>query len=125
MYKGKLKTGEEVAVKVQRPFVLETVTVDLFIIRSATACDPSLLLALSHSISFLQPVIRSLLSMAGTVKALSASLVNCRKIGLFMRRFPQLQTDVVALLDEWAVHFFEELDYVHEVCPAPLRGVKS
>lgn len=34
MYKGKLKTGEEVAVKVQRPYVLETVTVDLFIIRS-------------------------------------------------------------------------------------------
>ena len=42
-----------------------------------------------------------------------------------MRRFPQLQTDVVALLDEWAVHFFEELDYVHEVCPASLRGPKS
>ena len=32
-----------------------------------------------------------------------------------MRRFPQIGTDVVALLDEWAVHFFEELDYVHEV----------
>lgn len=39
----------------------------------------------------------------------------CRKIGLFLRRFPQIGTDVVALLDEWAVHFFEELDYVHEV----------
>ena len=35
VYKGKLKTGEEVAVKVQRPFVLETVTVDLHIIRQA------------------------------------------------------------------------------------------
>ncbi|KAK8945872.1 hypothetical protein KSP40_PGU009559 [Platanthera guangdongensis] len=34
VYKGRLKgTGELVAVKVQRPFVLETVTVDLFIIR--------------------------------------------------------------------------------------------
>ena len=33
VYKGKLKTGEDVAVKVQRPYVLETVTVDLFIIR--------------------------------------------------------------------------------------------
>ncbi len=33
VYKGKLWTGEEVAVKVQRPYVLETVTVDLFIIR--------------------------------------------------------------------------------------------
>lgn len=39
----------------------------------------------------------------------------CRKIGVFLRRFPQIGTDVVALLDEWAVHFFEELDYVHEV----------
>lgn len=33
VYKGMLKSGEEVAVKVQRPYVLETVTVDLFIIR--------------------------------------------------------------------------------------------
>lgn len=34
VYRGRLKTGEEVAVKVQRPGVLETVTVDLFIIRN-------------------------------------------------------------------------------------------
>jgi hypothetical protein len=35
VYKGVLRsTGEEVAVKVQRPGVLETVTVDLFIIRN-------------------------------------------------------------------------------------------
>ncbi|KAL6976366.1 hypothetical protein U1Q18_025153 [Sarracenia purpurea var. burkii] len=35
VYKGRLKeTGELVAVKVQRPFVLETVTVDLYIIRN-------------------------------------------------------------------------------------------
>lgn len=33
VYRGRLKTGEEVAVKVQRPYVLETVTVDLYIIR--------------------------------------------------------------------------------------------
>lgn len=34
MYKGRLKeNGDLVAVKVQRPFVLETVTIDLFIIR--------------------------------------------------------------------------------------------
>ena len=25
---------------------------------------------------------------------------------------PQVQTDVVALLDEWAMRFFDELDYV-------------
>lgn len=35
VYKGRLKeNGDLVAVKVQRPFVLETVTVDLFIIRN-------------------------------------------------------------------------------------------
>ena len=33
VYKGRLKTGELVAVKVQRPHVVETVSVDLFIIR--------------------------------------------------------------------------------------------
>lgn len=34
VYKGRLKeNGDLVAVKVQRPFVLETVTVDLYIIR--------------------------------------------------------------------------------------------
>ena len=34
VYKGRLKTGEQVAVKVQRPYVLETVTIDLYIIRA-------------------------------------------------------------------------------------------
>eukprot|EP00879_Flechtneria_rotunda_P016505 GHRR01017273.1.p1 GENE.GHRR01017273.1~~GHRR01017273.1.p1 ORF type:complete len:546 (+),score=179.00 GHRR01017273.1:232-1869(+) len=69
VYKGRMKTGEEVAVKVQRPGVLETVTVDLYIIR---------------------------------------------KLGLMLKRFPQVTTDVVALLDEWAARFFDELDYVKE-----------
>lgn len=57
------------AVKVQRPGVLETVTIDLYIIR---------------------------------------------RFGLFLRRFPQIKTDIVDLLDEWAERFFEELDYVKE-----------
>eukprot|EP00803_Ostreobium_quekettii_P009098 evm.model.scf_330.1 EVM.evm.TU.scf_330.1 scf_330:441-5212(-) len=69
VYKGKLKTGETVAVKVQRPYVLETVTIDLYIIR---------------------------------------------RIGMFLKRFEQITTDVVALLDEWAARFFDELDYVKE-----------
>eukprot|EP01025_Chloroclados_australasicus_P040545 TRINITY_DN423_c0_g2_i11.p2 TRINITY_DN423_c0_g2~~TRINITY_DN423_c0_g2_i11.p2 ORF type:complete len:776 (+),score=103.02 TRINITY_DN423_c0_g2_i11:149-2329(+) len=69
VYKGKLKSGELVAVKVQRPYVLETVTVDLYVIR---------------------------------------------KIGVFLRRFPQITVDGVALLDEWAYRFFDELDYVKE-----------
>ncbi|MBD2774018.1 ABC1 kinase family protein [Iningainema tapete] len=33
VYKGKLKTGEEVAVKVQRPDLRERITIDLFILR--------------------------------------------------------------------------------------------
>lgn len=72
VYKGVLRsTGQIVAVKVQRPYVLETVTVDLHIIR---------------------------------------------QLGLFLRRFPSItaRADVVALLDEWAARFFEELDYVKE-----------
>ncbi|KAJ3672104.1 hypothetical protein LUZ60_006825 [Juncus effusus] len=70
VYKGRLKeTGELVAVKVQRPFVLETVTIDLFIIR---------------------------------------------KLGLLLRKFPQVSIDVVGLVDEWAARFFEELDYINE-----------
>lgn len=70
VYKGILReNGDVVAVKVQRPFVLETVTVDLFIIR---------------------------------------------KLGLALRKFPQISIDVVGLVDEWAARFFEELDYINE-----------
>lgn len=72
VYKGKLFNGKEVAVKVQRPYVLETVTVDLYIIRT---------------------------------------------MGLAFRKyFPDVtkRADIVALLDEWAARFFEELDYVKE-----------
>jgi aarF domain-containing kinase len=67
VYKGVLKeTGDIVAVKVQRPAVLETVSIDLYVLR---------------------------------------------KIGMFLKRFPAITTDVVGLLDEWAARFFEELDY--------------
>ena len=72
VYKGKLReTGEEVAVKVQRPFVLETVSLDLFLIRS---------------------------------------------LGQNLRKFPFLKdrTDIVALVDEFAGRFYDELDYVTE-----------
>ncbi len=37
-----------------------------------------------------------------------------RKLGVFLRRYPEIKTDVVALIDEWATRFFEELDYVNE-----------
>ena len=67
VYKGVLKeNGEVVAVKVQRPAVLETVSIDLYVLR---------------------------------------------KVGVFLKQFPAITTDVVGLLDEWAARFFEELDY--------------
>ena len=69
VYKGELMSGEDVAVKVQRPYVVETVSIDLYILR---------------------------------------------KVGVFLHRFRQIKTDFVALLDEWAERFFEELDYVKE-----------
>jgi len=62
------KTGQIVAVKVQRPGVLETVSLDLYL---------------------------------------------AREIGLLIRSFPALsdRLDAVALLDEFAYRFFQELDY--------------
>ena len=42
VYKGRLKSGETVAVKVQRPYVVETVSIDLFIIRWTALRSPSL-----------------------------------------------------------------------------------
>jgi aarF domain-containing kinase len=74
VYKAVLReTGETVAVKVQRPGVLETVSVDLFILRSVAV--------------FLQKTVGK---DDGT------------------------GTDFVAVLEEWASRFFEELDYQKE-----------
>lgn len=69
VYKAKLRSnGDIVAVKVQRPAVLETVSLDLFL---------------------------------------------AREIGLIVRKFPQIsdRIDAVALLDEFAFRFYQELDY--------------
>merc|ERR1719223_1216814 len=62
------ETGDQVAVKVQRPSVLETVSLDLYL---------------------------------------------ARELGLFVRNFPALvdRLDAVALLEEFAFRFFQELDY--------------
>ena len=82
VYKAKLrKTGETVAVKVQRPAVLETVSLDLYL---------------------------------------------AREIGLIARNFPQLtdRLDAVALLDEFAFRFYQELDYNLE-CENGLRIAKD
>lgn len=82
VYKGKLKaTGEEVAVKVQRPAVLETVSLDLCLMR---------------------------------------------KLGVQLRKFPFLKdrTDLVALIDEFAGRFYDELDYELE-CQNGIRIAKD
>lgn len=78
VYKATLKTtGETVAVKVQRPAVLETVSLDLYL---------------------------------------------AREIGLLARKVPALvqRLDPVALLDELASRFYQELDYKLE-CDNGLR----
>ena len=69
VYRATLRSnGDVVAVKVQRPKVLETVSLDLFL---------------------------------------------ARQLGLIMRNFPALsdRLDAVALLDEFAFRFYQELDY--------------
>ncbi|KAL9184320.1 hypothetical protein ACHAXT_002406 [Thalassiosira profunda] len=69
VYKATLRSnGDTVAVKVQRPQVLETVSLDLYL---------------------------------------------ARELGIFARRFPALsdRLDAVALLDEFAYRFYQELDY--------------
>ncbi|CAM6084874.1 unnamed protein product [Calypogeia fissa] len=70
VYKGRLReTGEVVAIKVQRPGVLERISRDLFLLRSGA---------------------------------------------YFLQAIPNLNTDLIALLDTWAVRFFDELDYIQE-----------
>jgi aarF domain-containing kinase len=69
VYKATLRdTGDLVAVKIQRPAVLETVSLDLYL---------------------------------------------AREMGLLVRRIPALvqRLDPVALLDEFAFRFYQELDY--------------
>jgi len=67
VYKGKLRaTGEVVAIKVQRPFVLETVSLDLYLFR---------------------------------------------QVGGFINSLSSQGTDLVALVDEFAGRFYDELDY--------------
>ena len=75
VYKAKLiSTGEYVAVKVQRPKVLETVSKDLYVLRRAAEVYQ----------------------------------------GLIDRFAPQQRTNYVSLLNEWAVGFYTELDFLNE-----------
>lgn len=74
VYKARLLTGEYVAVKIQRPNVLETVSKDLYVLRRAAEVYQ----------------------------------------GLIDRFAPQQKTNYVALLNEWAVGFYTELDFLNE-----------
>lgn len=75
VYRAKLaSTGEYVAVKVQRPGCLETVSKDLYVLRRAAEVYQ----------------------------------------GLIERFAPQQRTDYVALLNEWAIGFYTELDFLNE-----------
>ena len=75
VYRAKLlTTGEYVAVKVQRPACLETVSKDLYVLRRAAEVYQ----------------------------------------GLMNRFAPQQRTDYVALLNEWAIGFYTELDFLNE-----------
>ena len=76
VYRATLNDGKDtvVAVKVQRPDVLGTVSKDLYVLRRA------------------------------------AEVFN----GLIQRFAPQQRTDYVALLNEWAIGFYTELDFKNE-----------
>lgn len=74
VYRATLITGEEVAVKVQRPHVRAIVSKDLYVLRRAARVYQ----------------------------------------GVMDRFAPQQRTNYVALLDEWAVGFYTELDFGNE-----------
>lgn len=74
VYRATLLDGTAVAVKVQRPDVLATVSKDLYVLRRA------------------------------------AEVFN----GLVQRFAPQQRTNYVALLNEWAIGFYTELDFANE-----------
>jgi predicted unusual protein kinase regulating ubiquinone biosynthesis (AarF/ABC1/UbiB family) len=74
VYKATLLDGSPVAIKVQRPNVLGTVSKDLYVLRRAAEVWQ----------------------------------------GLVKRFAPQQRTDYVALLNEWAVGFYTELDFLNE-----------
>lgn len=67
VYKAKLtRTGEMVAIKVQRPSVIESIALDVFILR---------------------------------------------KMAAFVRNWKKTNSDLPALIDQWATSLFSELDY--------------
>jgi predicted unusual protein kinase regulating ubiquinone biosynthesis (AarF/ABC1/UbiB family) len=70
VYKGKLKTGETVAVKVQRPGLARTIALDIYILRGLAQWAQN--------------------------------------------NIKQVQSDLVAIMDEFGTRIFEEMDYTQE-----------
>ncbi|GMH80608.1 hypothetical protein TL16_g08618 [Triparma laevis f. inornata] len=96
VYKAETWEGEEVAVKIQRPGVLETVSLDLYLVRKFG----QLLKTLN----------------------LNNGLDVVSLLDEFAFRFydeldylKEMENDVVSLLDEFAFRFYDELDYLKEM----------
>lgn len=70
VYKGKLKTGEIVAVKVQRPGLAESIALDIYILRTLAIWTK--------------------------------------------KTFKRLRSDLVAIMDEFGMRIYEEMDYSQE-----------
>ena len=111
VYLATLNDGNntKVAVKVQRPSVLGTVSKDLYVLRRVSLW--LLLLLLSHlccclfSFPITNPthLMHSLFLQAAEVFQ-----------GLVERFAPQQRTNYVGLLNEWAIGFYTELDFNNE-----------
>ena len=99
VYRARLTgTDTYVAVKVQRPEILSTVSKDLYVLRRAAEVY-QVCFCLYFRISF---------------SANQTDGVFCSSQGLIERFAPQQRTDYVALLNEWAVGFYTELDFLNE-----------
>ena len=80
VYRGRLKSGEEVAVKVQRPFVLETVTVDLYILRYLLAPELGSCRHLHQDV-----LLAELISYLGAQMKSSSRIASHRSLPLILR----------------------------------------
>jgi len=114
VYRGRLKTGEDVAVKARGRAGVECGR------RAAKgAAAPARRGCAEQRRLDMQRARLTLAQLAqvqrpGVLETVTVDLYVLRKVGVFLRRFPQIGTDTVGLLDEWAARFFEELDYVRE-----------
>jgi len=114
VYKGKLRaTGEDVAVKVQRPFVLETVSLDLYLLRNLglqlrKASEEAARVDMDG-----HGTIRHVTSCAARLPGFTRPWLTCQSPAVFphpnnQQQIPFLKdrTDIVALLDEFAKNFY-------------------